>query len=117
MVSSSGRSCTAGLLTWPKLKAINPRIRLLPPLKSPAALESLARDLKPYAVDTDWEILSPELIARCHALGIQVFSDALGKHEQIIEYQKAMDWGIDLIQTDHPLRVMRAIELRLTATR
>ena len=32
--------------------------------------------------------------------------------EQITEYQKAMDWGIDLIQTDHPLRVMRAIELR-----
>ena len=24
---------------------------------------------------------------------------------------QAMDWGIDLIQTDHPLRVVRAIEL------
>jgi len=33
--------------------------------------------LKPYAVDADWEILSRELIARCHALGLQVFSDAL----------------------------------------
>jgi hypothetical protein len=24
---------------------------------------------------------------------------------------QAIAWGIDLIQTDHPLRVMRAIEL------
>ena len=97
-----------------RLKAINPRIRLLPPLESPAALEALARDLKPYAVDADWQILSRDLVSRCHALGIKVFSDALGRHEQIIEYQKAMDWGIDLIQTDHPLRVMRAIELRVS---
>jgi glycerophosphoryl diester phosphodiesterase len=95
------------------LKAINPRIRLLAPLGSGAALEALARDLKPYAVDARWEILSRELIARCHVLGIRVFSDALGQHERIEEYQKAMDWGIDLIQTDHPLRLMRAIELRI----
>jgi len=94
-----------------RLKAINPRIRLLAPLGSAAALEALARDLKPYAVDARWEILSRELIARCHVLGIRVFSDALGQHERIEEYQKAMDWGIDLIQTDHPLRVLRAIEL------
>ena len=95
-----------------KVKAANPSIRLLPPLGSPAALDALARDLKPYAVDARWEILSPELISRCHALGIKVFSDALGNHESIEEYQKAMDSGIDLIQTDHPLRLFRAIERR-----
>ena len=95
-----------------KVKAANPRIRLLPPLRSPAGLEALARDLKPYAVDARWELLSPELIARCHELGIKVFSDALGNHERVEEYQKAMDWGIDLIQTDHPLRLFRAIEQR-----
>ena len=81
-------------------------------MRSPGALATLARDLKPYAVDADWDILAPELIARCHALGIKVFSDALGSHERIEEYQKAMDWGIDLIQTDHPLRLFRAIERR-----
>jgi len=95
-----------------KVKAANPRIRLLPPLGSPAALDALARDLKPYAVDARWEILSSELISRCHALGIRVFSDALGQHERIEDYEKAMDWGIDLIQTDHPLRLFRAIERR-----
>ena len=79
-------------------------------------LDQLAAKLKPYAVDASWAILSKELIARCHAAGVRVFSDALGKHETIEEYLKVMDWGIDLIQTDHPLRVMRAIELRTAGT-
>ena len=94
-----------------QLKAINPRVRLLPPLNSPEEIDTLARDLKPYAFDTDWAILSRDLITRCHALGIKVFSDALGDHERVEDYLQAMAWGIDLIQTDHPLRVMRAIEL------
>jgi hypothetical protein len=33
--------------------------------------------------------------------------------ENIQRYQQAMRWGIDLIQTDHPLRVFRAIELQM----
>ncbi len=94
-----------------RLKALEPRIRRLPPLRKPGDLASLATSVEPYAVDVDWEILSKELIANCHAAGVKVFSDALGRNEQITEYSKAMDWGIDLIQTDHPLRVMRAIEL------
>ena len=30
-----------------------------------------------------------------------------------VDFLQAMDWGIDLIQTDHPLRALRAIELRM----
>ncbi len=95
-----------------KLKAINPRIRALPPLGAPEELDDIATRLKPYAVDASWKILSKEFIERCHSKGILVFSDALGAHETIEDYQKVMDWGIDVIQTDHPMRVMRAIELR-----
>jgi len=95
-----------------RVKAVNSKIRLLPPLESAGEIEALSRELKPYAFDTRWEILSPELIARCHELGIKVFSDSLGNHERIEDFQQAMDWGIDLIQTDHPLRLFRAIELR-----
>jgi glycerophosphoryl diester phosphodiesterase len=40
-----------------------------------------------------------------------VFSDALGSHETIDAYQRAIRDGIDLIQTDQPVRVLRAIEL------
>jgi glycerophosphoryl diester phosphodiesterase len=97
------------------LKAINPRIRRLPPLRRPEDIDALAEELKPYAVDADWAILSKELIDRCHARGIKVFSDAIGPNERIERYQQAMDWGIDLIQTDHPLSVYRAMELRAGA--
>ncbi|MEO7678744.1 MAG: glycerophosphodiester phosphodiesterase family protein, partial [Verrucomicrobiota bacterium] len=94
-----------------ELKAINPKIRALPPLGKTEEIESLAATLKPYAVDADWDILSKDLIARCHAAGMKVFSDSLGKHERVEDYLQAIGWGIDLIQTDHPLRVMRAIEI------
>jgi glycerophosphoryl diester phosphodiesterase len=96
-----------------QLKAIDPRIRALPPLRRAADIADLAAKLKPYAVDANWDILSKEVIDQCHAAGIRVFSDALGSHEKVEDYLKAMDWGIDLIQTDHPLRVLRAIELRM----
>ncbi len=89
--------------------------RLLAPLGSPAALEALAREPKPYAVDARCENLSCDLVSRCHALRIRVFSDVLGRHEQIEEHRKATRWGIDLIQTDYPLRLVRAIELRMNA--
>jgi glycerophosphoryl diester phosphodiesterase len=96
-----------------KLRALNPRIRALPPLHDPAELDSIAATLNPYAVDARWEILTPDLISRCHAKGILVFSDSMGNHEKIEDYEKAIRWGIDLIQTDHPLRVIRAMELMM----
>ena len=98
-----------------QLKAIDPRIRGLPPLGKPEDLPELVEKLRPYAVDVKWDLLSQDLIARCHEAGVRVFSDALGKHETIEDYLKAMEWGIDLIQTDYPLRVLRAIELRTPA--
>jgi glycerophosphoryl diester phosphodiesterase len=94
-----------------QLKAVNPRIRALAPLGKPEDFAGLAASLKPYGVDADWSILSAELIARCHAAGVKVFSDALGDHERIADYLQAIEWGIDVIQTDHPVRVMRALEL------
>lgn len=100
-----------------QLKKINPRIRALAPLRKLEQLPSISVELHPYAVDADWNILSKELIDRCHALGIRVFSDALGDHEEIEEYLQAMDWGIDLIQTDCPMKLLRAIELRAAGVR
>lgn len=94
-----------------RLKALNPRIRTLPPLNRVEELAALAAKLKPYGVDADWELLSESLIRECHRHGIVVFSDALGKHESVEAYLRAIAWGIDVIQTDHPLRVLRAFEL------
>lgn len=94
-----------------QLKAINPQIRGLAPLGAAKDFAELAATLKPYGVDADWDILSKDLIARCHAAGVKVFSDSMGDHERIEDYLQAIEWGIDVISTDHPLRLLRAIEL------
>ncbi len=44
-------------------------------------------------------------------MAIKVFSDALGENETVSQYRRAIGWGLDLIQTDHPLRVLRAVEI------
>src|SRR5262249_40987676 len=93
-----------------RLKKLDARVRPLPPLKAAADLERVA-EVKPYGVDAGWRILSKELITVCHGKGIQVFSDALGANEAVGQYRQGMGWGIDVIQTDHPLRVLRAVEL------
>jgi glycerophosphoryl diester phosphodiesterase len=95
------------------LKQIDPRIRLLSPVGTVSHVDTLAKRLAPYAVDTPWKLLSRDYIAHCHELGIKVFSDAKGD-TTVDGYAQAIEWGIDLIQTDHPLRLWRAIE-RLAA--
>jgi glycerophosphoryl diester phosphodiesterase len=93
-----------------KLKTLDSRLRPLPPLRAAADLEKVA-EVRPYGVDANWRALSQELIAACHDRGIKVFSDALGAHETLTQYHRAITWGLDLIQTDYPLRVLRAVEL------
>ncbi len=92
------------------LKKIDPRIRAMPGVSSQAQVDALATTLKPYAVDTRWLLLSKSYIDHCHAAGIQVFADAPFGLD-VKGYRQAIEWGIDLIQTDHPLRWWRAMEL------
>ena len=100
-----------------KLRTIAPGIRRMPPLGDPKRLDAVVDRVRPHAVDARWSILSKELIDRCHARGVLVFSDALGLNESIASYRRAIRDGIDVIQTDYPLRVLRAIELEATAGR
>ena len=93
-----------------RLKKLEPTVRTMPPLRKIEDIPRVAA-AGAYAVDAAWAALSAESIGECHRQGIKVFSDALGKNESIEEYTKAIGWGIDCIQTDHPLRVLRAIEL------
>jgi hypothetical protein len=92
------------------------KIRILPPVGKANDFDAVAR-LEPFGVDASRDLLSSKLIARCHTAGIKVFSDALGEHERVKDYLQAMRWGIDGIQTDHPLRVFRAIEMFMAEKR
>jgi glycerophosphoryl diester phosphodiesterase len=94
-----------------RLRAIEPRLRRMPPLSDASQIDPLVDRLEPYAFDTRWGILSKSLIERCHARGVKVFSDSIGLNESAASYRRAILDGIDLIQTDHPIRVLRTIEL------
>ncbi|MFN8708701.1 MAG: glycerophosphodiester phosphodiesterase family protein, partial [Planctomyces sp.] len=92
-----------------RLMKIAPEIRRMPALRNADDIDRLAEQLKPWSFDVRWSILSRELIQRCHEKKIYVYSDALGPNETIEKYQQAIRDGIDVIQTDYPLRVLRAV--------
>src|SRR5262249_51984807 len=52
-----------------RLKGLDARFRLLPPLRTTADLTKV-ESLKPYGVDAKWRGLSKELIGACHNKGI-----------------------------------------------
>ena len=99
-----------------RLMKLAPDIRRMPAVRSAEELDGIVTRLKPFAVDMRWSILSKSLIEQCHARGIRVYSDALGPNESIDKYQQAIRDGIDVIQTDYPLQVLRALELMDAAT-
>jgi glycerophosphoryl diester phosphodiesterase len=86
----------------------------MPPAGSSEQVTALAASVQPYAVDSRWNALSKAYIEHCHAAGILVFADA-PFNINVNGYRQAIQWGIDLIQTDHPLRAWRAMELDLAA--
>jgi glycerophosphoryl diester phosphodiesterase len=92
-----------------KLQALDKRLRPLPPLRTATDFPKVA-EIKPYGVDLSWRLVSKEWIDACHEKGIKVFSDALGLFVSVDQQKQAIAWGIDLIQTDYPLRVLHAIE-------
>ena len=93
-----------------KLRAIAPEIRRMPPLHKDDDLDRIVEQVQPYAFDANWRIVNKRLIDKCHAKGVKVFSDALGFFETVEAHERAIRDGIDVIQTDHPLRFLRALE-------
>ncbi len=91
------------------LKDADSTTRRMPALNNPADIGPKIQRLKPYAFDVRWSILQPALIQTIHEQGVLVFSDAMGVNETTEQYQRAAQMGIDLIQTDHILRVRQAL--------
>ena len=99
------------------LKELAPELKLMPALGAAENLEPIADRLHPHAFDTNWNILSPELIQKAHAKGVKIFSDAMGEHETEAHYLQAIGWGIDLIQTNHVQQVIDAAKKYQSAMR
>jgi glycerophosphoryl diester phosphodiesterase len=87
--------------TLVEIKKIHAHARVMPSYPGKEKMDDLIHKIAPYAVDVDYDQLSTETISFCHANGIKVFSDLLGKHDVPSAYRLAIQLQIDLIQTDN----------------
>jgi hypothetical protein len=60
----------------------------------------MLKTFNPYAFDVPFQELNESIVAYIHGKRIKVFSDLLEKDDHPNSYQKAVEYGIDLIQTD-----------------
>jgi glycerophosphoryl diester phosphodiesterase len=84
--------------------------KLLPALKNPNEIIEKFNKLKPFAFDASWLSLTKEMVDEIHRLGVKVFTDLLGPLDTEINYMKARDMGVDLIQTDRILAVQKIVK-------
>jgi glycerophosphoryl diester phosphodiesterase len=81
----------------------------MPSLRKKEDIASKITALHPFAFDANFLSLTSEMIKEIHAQGILVFTDLLGPLDTDIHYKKANTLGVDLIQTDKPDLVLKAL--------
>jgi glycerophosphoryl diester phosphodiesterase len=91
------------------LKQTFPEARLMPGLRKIEDIASKMKVLQPYAFDANFSSLTPAMVHEIHAAGIRVFVDLLGPLDTDTNYQQAISLGVDLIQTDKPALVLKAL--------
>jgi glycerophosphoryl diester phosphodiesterase len=84
-----------------QLKEVFPTSKRMPSLNAASDIDAKISRLKPYAFDVSWKILNENLVQHIHEKKVKVFTDVLGLLDNQTNYQKAIDWKVDLIQTDH----------------
>ncbi|GAB4023928.1 glycerophosphodiester phosphodiesterase [Spirosoma koreense] len=91
------------------LQQIAPTAKLMPALKKPEDLADKIARLHPYAFDVSWPFLTKPIVDQIHQHGVKVFSDLLDEADLPDQYLKAALIGVDVIQTDHVLKVYRTL--------
>jgi len=74
-------------------------------------LDKVIAQAKPEVVELDWARCTAERVAECHARGVKVMTYSPNARLAREQYQAKIDTGVDIIQTDHPLLLMRAVEV------
>jgi len=90
-----------------KLKMEDPLSKRMPSLNKADEMEAKIKRLAPYAFDVNWLKMNAQLVKDIHEKNIRVYSDVLGPLDQAVNYKKAKELGVDLIQTDHVKSVYR----------
>lgn len=86
--------------TLMELKKVYAKAKALPAYPGKEEFEHVVDQLSPYGFDVSFNQLNEETVSLCHAKGIKVFSDLLWSNDKPESYKKAIQLGIDVIQTD-----------------
>jgi glycerophosphoryl diester phosphodiesterase len=102
-----------GLQEW---KRIAPGIPVMPSLprayRKPDGVAEFEKMLPAEVVDGNLVEWTKELVDQCHALGVKVYVDNLGPNDNPEGFRKAIEMGVDGIQTDHPDQLLEYLKSR-----
>lgn len=76
--------------------------RLQAYIRQVADFERIANDLQPDIAVIWLDSLTPEMVSRCHAVGMKVLALALETTTPDGDYRRAIHLGIDILATDRP---------------
>lgn len=98
----------AGLVEQKQVRDLCPECIPMPDPGPEKMLGKLLERFKPRVVASSWENMSESFIRSCHAAGAIVIMDDDGPDC----WEKALGWGLDGIQTDHPEALIKFIQER-----
>ncbi len=77
--------------------------------RHPGGIAELLAKVPADILDGNAAEWTPQLVTEAHAQGAQVYVDNLGPTDNEAWYRKALDMGVDGIQTDHPDVLLRLL--------
>jgi glycerophosphoryl diester phosphodiesterase len=97
-------------------KRLAPDIPVMPGLpdeyRRPGGYADFLKVLHAEVTDGDTSDYTADLIQQAHANGVKVYVDSLGGADNLTGWQKALDIGVDGIQTDHPDKLIEFLKAK-----
>jgi len=94
-----------------KIRKHDRRVPIQPPHPgSREKIEALSQDLKPETLDGHLKSWTAEQVAAAHRVGAEVCVDVMGLTDNEAGYRRAIEMGVDAIQTDHPGDLIRLLK-------
>lgn len=101
-----------GLQEW---KKVAPHIPVMPSLPNrfrvAGGVAEFEKLLAAEVVDGNLVEWTKELVDQCHALGIKVYVDNLGPNDNPEGFKKAIEMGVDGIQTNYPDQLLTYLKI------
>ena len=88
------------LPTLKSIKDLSATARLMPAFPGIVQADDLLKTIEVYAFDVPFQELNKKTVGYIHSKQLKVFSDLLGEEDHPNSYRQAIEYDVDLIQTD-----------------